>query len=72
MELIIQNEDIIYLPLVEDSIIWKTERKGYAGQLDFKVLDDGNIKIEEGNAVRFKVGDNQIFYGFIFILKHDK
>lgn len=72
MELIIQNEDTIYIPLIEDSITWKTERKGYAGQLDFKVLDDGNIKIEEGNAVRFKVGDNHIFYGFIFILKHDK
>lgn len=72
MELIIQNEDTIYIPLIEDSITWKTERKGYAGQLDFKVLNDGNIKIEEGNAVRFKVGESSIFYGFIFTLKYDK
>ena len=72
MELIIQNGDNIYIPLVEDSIIWKTERRGCAGQLDFSVLDDGNIKIEEGNAVRFKVGDSNIFYGFIFTLKRDK
>lgn len=71
-ELIIQNDSDIYLPLVEDSIVWKTERKGVPGQLDFKVLDDGNLKIEEGNAVSFKVDGEKVFYGFIFTLKRDK
>ena len=71
-ELIIQNESDVYLPLVEDSIVWKTERKGVSGQLDFKILDDGNLKIEEGNAVSFKVDGEKVFYGFIFTLKRDK
>ena len=71
-ELIIQNDSDIYLPLVEDSIVWKTERKGVPGQLNFKVLDDGNLKIEEGNAVSFKVDGEKVFYGFIFTLKRDK
>ncbi len=72
MELIIQNGSDIYIPIVEDTITWKTERKGVPGQLDFSVLDDGNIKIEEGNAVSFKVEGHNVFYGFIFTLKRDK
>lgn len=71
-ELIIQNGSDLYVPLVGDSITWKTERKGVPGELDFKVLDDGNIKIEEGNAVSFKVGGKKVFYGFIFTSKRDK
>lgn len=71
-ELTIQNNFDLYVPLVEDSIVWKTERRGVPGQLDFKILDDGNIKIEEGNAVSFKVNGTKVFYGFIFTLKRDK
>ena len=53
-ELIIQNESDIYLPLVEDSIVWKTERKGVPGQLDFKILDDGKRDVyisQDGNNI---------------------
>lgn len=71
-ELIIQNGSDLYVPLVEDSITWKTERKGVPGEFNFKMLDDGNLKIEEGNAVSFKVGGEKVFYGFIFTLKRDK
>ena len=71
-EIIIQNGDELYIPVTEESIIWKTERKGVPGQLDFKLLDDGEIKIEEGSAVSFKVNGKNVFYGFIFTLKRDK
>lgn len=71
-EIIIQNGEELYIPITEDGIIWKTERKGVPGQLDFKILDDGEIKIEEGNAVSFKVNGEKVFYGFVFTLKRDK
>ena len=71
-EIIIQNIDELYIPITEEGIVWKTERKGVPGQLDFKILDDGEIKIEEGNAVSFKVNGEKVFYGFVFTLKRDK
>lgn len=71
-EIIIQNGDELCIPVTEEGITWKTERKGVPGQLDFKVLDDGEIKIEEGNAVSFKVNGEKVFYGFVFTLKRDK
>lgn len=71
-EIIIQNIDELYILITEEGIVWKTERKGVPGQLDFKILDDGEIKIEEGNAVSFKVNGEKVFYGFVFTLKRDK
>ena len=72
VELIIQNGSKVYVPILEESIEWTTERKGVPGQLKFKILDDGNINVQEGNAVRFKYNDNNVFYGFIFEKKTDK
>lgn len=71
-ELLIQNGDKVFIPVVEDGIEWSTERAGVPGKLAFKVHIDGELTIEEGNAVRFKLDDNNIFYGFIFTLKKDK
>lgn len=63
-ELLIQNGNNIYQPAVEDNIRWETERKGQPGRLTFSILPD--VDVQEGNAVRFKVNDKPIFYGFIF------
>lgn len=71
-ELIIQNGKKLYSPAVQESIEWETERVGEPGKLTFKVMDDKDLKIEEGNAVRFKWNDHNIFYGWIFSIKHDK
>lgn len=71
-ELLVLNGEEVSIPLVEDSVVWKTERKGAPGELEFSILDDGNIKIEEGNAVSFKVDGEKVFYGFVFSLKRNK
>lgn len=71
-ELLIQNGSNLYLPAVEEGITWSTERKGSPGQLEFSVVQDGKLSISEGNAVRLRVDDKNIFYGFIFSLKRDK
>lgn len=72
VELIIQNGSKVYEPVLEEGIDWTTERKGVPGILSFKILDDGNISIQEGDAVRFKYKGNNVFFGFVFEKKTDK
>jgi hypothetical protein len=72
LELIIQKGDYIYLPVVEEGITWETERKGSPGKLTFNVVYDQNISFEEGNAVRLRINDTNVFYGFIFSKSFDK
>lgn len=71
IELLIQHGKKLYQPCVEEGITWSTERQGTPGQLDFKVVDDGKLKMTEGDAVRLKVNGKKVFYGFIFTLKRD-
>lgn len=72
IELLIQNGNTIYYPSVEEDIEIVTERQGAPGQMKISVLIDGTLDITEGNAVRFKKGDEGGFYGFIFTKKRNK
>ena len=71
-QLLIQNGNTVYEPVVQDEISWTTERKGAAGKLEFKVIKDNIINFEEGNPVAFKVDNTNLFYGFVFKKKRDK
>lgn len=71
-ELLIQNGNKVFIPVVEEDIQWTTERKGSPGKLTFKVHLDNALDITEGNAVRFRWNGANIFYGFIFSKKMDK
>ena len=72
-ELLIQNGDNVYQPVIEGDITWKTERKGYPGELQFNIVMDDTIKnISEGNAVRLRKDDTNVFFGFIFTKSMDK
>ena len=72
MELLIQNGSKAYIPIVHDGIEWTTERYGSPGKLTFKVYQDGKLKVTEGDAVRLKKGNANIFYGYVFSIKRDK
>jgi hypothetical protein len=72
IQIIIQNGDKVYEPVVEEGIEWETERKCVPGKLTFKVLKDNVIDFTEGNAVRMSVNGANVFYGFVFTKKHDK
>lgn len=72
VELLITNKDKSYIPVVQEGITWKTERKGVPGELNFSVLKDDIIDFTEGNAVRLKVDGKNVFYGFIFSQKRNK
>lgn len=72
VELLIQHGSKVYQPLVEEGIQWTTERCGSPSILKFTVIKDQDISFEEGDPVRLKVDDNNVFYGFVFSKKRDK
>ncbi len=55
-----------------DDIRLTWERQGAPGKLEFKVLKDDVINFQEGNLVRFKVNDQNLFFGFVWSKKRDK
>lgn len=72
IELLIQHNEDSYFPLVEDGVVWSTERKGVPGTLTFKVQKDSILNFEEGDAVRLRVDNKDVFLGFVFSKKRDK
>lgn len=60
------------IPIIEEGIDWITERRSTPGKLTFNVVKDDTVSFEEGAAVRFKVDDKEVFYGFVFTKKRDK
>lgn len=72
IELYIRNGDKLYQPIIEEGVVWETERKGSPGKLTFTVIKDNVINFTEGNHVIFKVDGKDIFYGFVFKKKRDK
>lgn len=72
VELLIQHGNEVYIPVVEEGITWSTERAGTPGQLTFSIVKDEIINFSEGDAVRVRVDEKNLFYGFVFIKKRDK
>ena len=72
IELYIQNGNKLFQPLIEDGIVWETERKGSPGKLTFTVIKDNIINFQEGNPVMLKIDGENIFYGFVFKKTRDK
>lgn len=60
------------IPIIEEGVNWITERRSTPGKLTFNVIKDDVASFEEGAAVRFKVDDEEVFYGFVFTKKRDK
>lgn len=72
IEILIQNGNTVYAPVVEEGIKWVTERKGTPGKITFSCMADEILNIEEGNAVSFREDGKELFFGYIFTLKRDK
>lgn len=72
VELLIQNEEIVYQPVIEGEIIWETERKGTPGKLTFNVLKDGIINFQEGNRVTFTYNGEKYFMVLFLINREIK
>lgn len=72
IELLILHEGKLLAPAVEEGITWSTERKNYPGQLTFTLVGDSLANFTEGDCVRFKYNNVEVFYGFIFKMQFDK
>lgn len=72
VQLIVQNGEKVFEPVVEEGITWETERKGVPGKLTFNVLKDDVIDFTEGNTVKMAVDSKNVFYGYVFTKKRDK
>ena len=72
VEFLIEHDGELFIPALEEGITWTTERKGCPGQLSFNILNDNVVNFTEGDAVRLRVNEHEIFYGFIFSMKRDK
>ena len=79
IEFLIEHNKILYSPVLEGGITWSTDRKGSPGQLTFTVVKDNsntdeydNLNFTEGDAVRLRIDDVDVFYGFIFSKKRNK
>lgn len=70
-ELLIQSGDTVYMPPIKEDVKISTERQTSPGSMEFTFVDTG-ISIAEGNPVRFKDGEAEVFYGFIFRIKRDR
>lgn len=72
VELMIQNGSTLYYPPVKEGAKLTFERKGVPGRFDFTVVNDDELNIQEGNAVRLIVDGTTMFFGFIFSKSRDK
>lgn len=72
VQIVIQNGDKVYEPVIEEGIEWETERKCVPGKLTFNVLKDDVIDFTEGNIVKLAVNGTNVFYGYVFTKKRDK
>lgn len=65
IELIIDGIKGVFSPTLIDEITLYTERWSM-GELKFKVLKEGTIDFKEGNTVRLKVNNINMFFGYVF------
>lgn len=75
VELLIQHGSKVFQPIVEEGIQWTTERSGSPSTLKFTVIKDqtlSDIGFHEGDPVRLKVDDKNVFFGFVFTKKRTK
>lgn len=65
-ELFIQHGKTLMYPPVADGVSIEWERQGQPGKLSFEVIKTDSLEFEEGDACRFSVDGEPIFYGFVF------
>ncbi|MCY6958875.1 XkdQ/YqbQ family protein [Clostridium brassicae] len=68
IQLLLDNKkgEIFDISELVSEVTWKTQRKGKPSSLEFKVLKDESISINNGDVISFKVDNNKVFYGYIF------
>lgn len=74
-ELLIANKtsgEIFEVSNATESCEWTTNRTGQPGKFTFSVLKSPDLKMAEGDVVRFSVDGQLQFYGWIFTRSEDR
>ena len=74
VELLVANEKgtKMYQPILKEGIEWTTQRRSTPGKLTFSVINDGLADFSEGSAVRLRIDNKNVFFGFVFAQNRDK
>lgn len=65
--LLIEHDGKVYEPAVLDDFTLERERKGTPGKFTFTIMKTGDgVDFVEGDAVKFRISNTWIFYGWIF------
>lgn len=71
-EILIENSNKIYKPIIEGEIVWETERCGMPGKLTFTVVNDKTFDFQEGNKIMLNCEGKGLFLGYVFQKMRDK
>ncbi|OSA84110.1 hypothetical protein B2H84_03210 [Clostridium botulinum] len=68
IQLLLDNKkgEIFDISELTSEVTWKTKRKDKPSSLDFEILKDKQITINNGDVISFKVDNNPVFYGYVF------
>ncbi|MBO0569944.1 XkdQ/YqbQ family protein [Clostridium botulinum] len=68
IQLLLDNKDgnVFDISELTSEVTWKTKRKDKPSSLDFEILKDKQITINNGDVISFKVDGNPVFYGYAF------
>ncbi|KGO12761.1 phage-like element PBSX protein XkdQ [Clostridium botulinum] len=68
IQLLLDNKDgnVFDISELTSEVTWKTKRKDKPSSLDFEILKDKQITINNGDVISFKVDGNPVFYGYTF------
>ena len=74
MKLVIQHNNTLIEPPVEDGVKIEWERTGSAGKLTFTTIKvpNADMTFSEGDPVKFYYDGKPMFLGFVFTKKRDK
>lgn len=72
VELFISNRGKLHKAVLIDEVKVKWKRFGEPGRLECKILRDGKIDFQEGNACRLSIDGVKFFHGFVFTKSRDK
>ncbi len=65
-ELAIFNRGVAYFPAIIEPIIWEDVMEGVPSKLTFTVVKGQVLNFQEGNPVRLRINDKNVFFGFVF------
>ena len=66
VELRIESGQKLQAPVTEGGLTWTTYRQGAPSSLTFTVIPDAGLTVQEGDRVRLRVDNQNVFYGYVF------